>query len=237
MADGEYIAYCDQDDIWLPEKIEIYISEIKNQEALLICSDMYIIDSQGRQKSNSITKIRRHHVFRSGEGLAEQLLFSNFVTGCAMMIRSDIAKKAVPFCPYMVHDHYLALYSANQGRSGFINMPLINYRIHGNNQTSMMAGVKDKESYVTVRIELALQKMYWIKMNFACSNNLMQTIDQGIEWLVARKDNMEGIVRAKKIIWKHRHFSKLTSIFEIMAPLIPNGIFMVFINMKRRNII
>ena len=36
-----------------------------------------------------------------------------------MMIRAETAKAAVPFCPYMVHDQYLALWAALSGEIAF----------------------------------------------------------------------------------------------------------------------
>ena len=75
---------------------------------------MAIIDENGNQTADSITKVRRHHVFRSGEGLAPKLLISNFVTGCTTLIDANAAREAVPFCPYMVHDHYLAVWCATR---------------------------------------------------------------------------------------------------------------------------
>ena len=114
-AEGKYFAYCDQDDIWLPEKLAVLQNAIEKSGALLVCSDMYIIDGDGNRVAESITKVRRHHVFRSGTGLAPDMLISDFVTGCTMMIRSEVAKAAIPFCPDMVHDHFLALCAAAEG--------------------------------------------------------------------------------------------------------------------------
>ena len=103
--------------------------------ALLVCSDMYVMDGEGRVKADSITKVRRHHRFRSGSGLAKDLLFSNFVTGCTMLISASESKDAVPFCPYYIHDQYLALFCAEHGKVQSVLLPLIRYRIHCNNQT------------------------------------------------------------------------------------------------------
>ena len=99
-AEGEYFAYCDQDDVWLPEKLRVLQESIERERAQLVCSDMHIIDGDGCRVANSITKVRKHHVFRSGEDLAVKLLISNFVTGCTMLIRADTAKAAAPFCPF-----------------------------------------------------------------------------------------------------------------------------------------
>ena len=56
-----------------------------------------------------------------------------------MLVRAEAAKAAVPFCPYLVHDQYLALWCAEKGRIESVARPLIRYRIHGGNQTSSMS--------------------------------------------------------------------------------------------------
>lgn len=235
-ATGEYVAYCDQDDIWLPEKLDALYEAIVENEALLVCSDMYIIDENGKRVADSITKVRRHHIFKSGEGLASGLLFSNFVTGCTMLAKLNTAKAAMPFCPYMVHDHWLALFCAEQGKVISLSRNLIMYRIHSSNQTLMMAGVYDKKSYLQIRIVQYLSRMRWLKDHFQCSPNVRETITEGIEWLEARKSNMEHHGGAS-VIWKYRSFSVFTSLFEIVATYFPNKFFMSFITLKRKNLV
>ncbi len=236
-AEGEYFAYCDQDDVWLPEKLTVLQEIIEKERAELVCSDMYIIDGNGKQVADSITKVRKHHHLKTGSNLASELLTSNFVTGCTMMIHSDLAKEAIPFCPHMVHDHYLALYSATKGKIFSIRRPLIQYRIHGNNQTEMMAGVKDKESYLRIRIIELIKRFEWLKDRFSTERELLPEIRAAIRWANARKNNFEGNKKAKKIVFDYRRFSPLTSLFEIAFSGAPTGLFMFFIGLKRRNIV
>jgi len=233
-AEGNYFAYCDQDDVWLPGKLAILQQEIEKQNVLLVCSDMYIIDGWGRQVADSMTKVRRRHVFRSGEGLAEKLVFSNFVTGCTMLIKAEIAKAAMPFCPYMVHDHYLALFSANRGKIVTLSQALIKYRIHGGNQTEMLAGVTDKASYGRIRIDEALNKMLWLEENFSCDSNLKKIIVQGREWLQARQRNWYKQGGAATV-WRYRRFNKAVACFEIVMSKAPKCLFALAIKMKKKN--
>ncbi len=236
-AEGEYFAYCDQDDVWLPEKLAILQETMETDHAELVCSDMYIINETGKQLANSITKVRRHHKFKTGKDLAPKLLISNFVTGCTMLIRSDIAKEAIPFCPHMVHDHYLALFAATKGKIVSIQMPLIKYRIHKSNQTLMMAGVVDKKSYVRIRVYGLIYRLEWLKECFKEKRSLAQEIGTMLEWANARKDNFNGSRKARIVVLHYRRFSPLTSIFESVFSEAPEGIFMFFIKLKRRNIV
>lgn len=233
-AGGEYFAYCDQDDVWLPEKLAILQEEIERTGALLVCSDMFIIDGSGKQVADSITRIRRHHVFRSGGGLAPKLLFHNFVTGCTALARSMEAKAAVPFCPDMVHDHYLALWCAERGEVISVKKPLIRYRIHDNNQTLLLAGVHDKASYGIVRIHGMLERLCWLQKYFPCGENLSREINRGIDWVQAREDNWKHKGGREKV-WKYRQYSLLPALFELTAVNMPEGLFRFCIHIGRRN--
>ncbi|HWQ75636.1 MAG TPA: glycosyltransferase [Syntrophomonas sp.] len=237
LANGEYITYCDQDDVWHKDKIDIDSKALEHSDVALVFSDMNIIDTAGNKVADSITKVRRHHKFHSGKNLGSTLLFKNFVTGCTMMTRTFDAQSAVPFCPYMVHDHWLALYGSIKGEILFLRQSLVDYRIHESNQTLMLAGVTDKGSYVEIRIEEPLRKFLWLQKRFKADTELNKTISQAIEWMTARRDNFKIKGSNVRVIWKYRKFSKLTSLFEIAAPLIPEKLFLFFIGLARKNIV
>ena len=238
MANGVYVAYCDQDDVWLPEKIDKYVICLEAREkAGLVCSDMIIIDWQGKFKSDSITKVRKHHRFKEGHGLASYLLTSNFVTGCAMMIRAELARKAIPFCPYMVHDHWLALYTAYHAEIAYLNEPLICYRIHSENQTSMMAGVEDKLTYVKYRLIEPLARMEWLKDYYQQDDSQREIIQKAIVWYQARIGKYHNEKGKCALVWKFREFGLWASLFDLVAPHFPERIFQFIIRLKKKNII
>lgn len=233
-GEGDLFAYCDQDDEWLPEKLTVLQEEMARTGALLACSDMFVMDGNGKTVADSITKVRRHHVFRSGTGLAPKLLFSNFVTGCTMLVDARAAKAAVPFCPYLVHDQYLALWCAEQGRITPVMRPLICYRIHGGNQTVMMAGVTDKKSYGEVRIALTLTRFLWLREYFSCGAATCQVLEDGIVWAQARQQswNHQG---GGRMVWKYRKLNPLVSVAELCLKYVPEGLFMAAISLARGN--
>lgn len=235
-AEGTYFAYCDQDDVWLPEKLTVLQEEMERSGAQLVCSDMYIIDGDGEQIADSITKIRRRHRFRSGKDLAAGLLISNFATGCTVLVRAETAKDAVPFCPYMVHDHYLALAAAEKGEILSLPEPLIRYRTHGGNQTSLLAGVTDKESYGKIRIDLMLNRLLWLQKHFSGDEKTKIVIDNAVVWAKARQSNWDRR-GGKGTIWKYRKYSLLPSLFELFAPWFPESVFRFFLGAGKRNLI
>jgi glycosyltransferase involved in cell wall biosynthesis len=136
---GDYIAFCDQDDIWYPEKIDFLVNSIGDFS--VICSDAVIIDSAGNKISDSMFE-HTCRIFHK-KNQFKHLLFGNYVSGCTMLIKKDILKYATPF-PYWVHFHdwWLALVASQFGGIFFLDKPLIYYRIHSNNQTQ--TGIKEK---------------------------------------------------------------------------------------------
>ena len=234
-ADGEYFAYCDQDDVWLPEKLAVLQENLGASRALLVCSDMYVIDGKDRQIADSITKMRRRHKFHSGPGLAEGLLISNFVTGCTMLVQSTAVKAAVPFCPHMVHDHYIALSCAAAGEILSLPQPLIRYRIHGGNQTGLMAGVTGRKSYQKMRIDLPLEKFLWLESEFPYRESLKDELKQRRLWMEARQRHW-ATGKSKGAVWKYRQFSPISSLFEITMRWLPESAFLWIIQLSRKNI-
>lgn len=233
-AEGELFAYCDQDDIWLPEKLDILQREMDSTGALLVCSDMYVIDENGKKIADSITQVRRHHIFCSGSNLAKKLLFRNFVTGCTMLVKKDSAKKALPFCPFYIHDHYLALWCAEYGKIESVLKPLIFYRIHHGNQTLEMAGVKDRRTYQEARIDVVVKRMSWLKIHLPCSTELLSVIEKGLLWAEARQRNWEHKGGAFTVL-KYSRFSLIPSLFELAGAWMPEPVLMWFVNLKRKN--
>lgn len=138
IGDGEYFAYCDQDDIWERDKIELMVEKFDNKDVTLVCSDLSIIDENSKKTADSITQIRKRHVFKRGYNLAKDLLMSNFVTGCAMMVRKDTAQRSIPFEKTLIHDQWIAIFAALEGKIEYINKPLVRYRQHSNNQTGIL---------------------------------------------------------------------------------------------------
>lgn len=238
LAEGEYFAYCDQDDIWSSDKLTVLYSSLVRNSALLVCSDMYVINSSGKLMANSITKVRRHHVFRSGNDLLPVFLVSNFVTGCTMLIKASLAKQSIPFCPYMVHDHYLALYTSNKGEVLSLKDPLIYYRIHDNNQTLVMNGVTDKKSYYEKRIIVSKKKFQWLKDNIVCDNTVNSAcMSRALLWVMARDDwYQKRDLESFYGLWKLRDVKSSETFFEMISFLLPNFLFKFLIWMYKKNL-
>lgn len=238
MGNGEYFAYCDQDDIWREDKIALMMKKFSEEDVTLVCSDLSIIDENSKKTHESIRDIRKRIIYKSGYGLAKDLLISNFVTGCAMIVRKDIALKAIPFLNELVHDQWIAIIAAFNGKIEFVDERLVRYRQHSDNQTSILKDVYDKESYYEKRIDDFYNRYVAYKKRLASSEELRNYIENGIKWIKARENySIKVSLRDLKIMIKYRDFHKVSILIEIILPFIPNFIFKYIIKLAQKGML
>lgn len=150
---GEFIALCDQDDVWEAHKIERLLDAIGDCD--IAASDLSVIDGRGHEIAPSLTKYQGLFV-PSMEEQYRIVIFRNCFTGCAMLARRDIIMKSLPIPPKaMVHDWWFAVNAAAHNGVRYVDEPLVRYRQHGRNAI----GAKDRR---VVRIE-SLKKMFSVK--------------------------------------------------------------------------
>ena len=187
--------------------------------------------------ADSIVKIRRHHVFRSGTGLTDTLWYSNFASGCALIASAAQAKAAVPFNPFMYYDHYITLFCANEGKVVSLSEPLLLHREHGSNQSSVLQGVSDRESYYRIRVDRPTSAVIWLEERFPADEKLKRTLAQGREWLEARRDYSRGKRDSWRTIWRYRHLSIKASLLELAMPYLPSFVLQLCFWMSTNNLV
>ncbi len=130
----EFILLCDQDDVWLENKVEVLLKSIGNN--LLIHSDAQLVDSNLQSIASSLSA-KNKDVTRSS---FVELLLTNQVTGCTVMIRKELLEFALPIPDgtYM-HDYHLTLVAAYFKRIGYVHHALTKYRQHGGNVVGTIA--------------------------------------------------------------------------------------------------
>jgi glycosyltransferase involved in cell wall biosynthesis len=126
----EFVALCDQDDEWYPNKLAEGLARLTD-DVQLVYSDMRLVDRDGRVLADTYWSTRRNN-FSS----FETLLVANTVTGAASVFRRSLLKKALPFpsdTGTMFHDHWMACVSMVAGRLDYIDKPLYDYTQHAGN--------------------------------------------------------------------------------------------------------
>lgn len=229
MGSGDFYAYCDQDDIWEEHKISCLVKKIKSEKAIVCYSDLSVIDENDITISKSFKSFskRLQHVF--GEKKYGYFLRRNSITGCTMLIRSDVAKESLPFpeYKYYVHDHWLALFASCKGKIAYIEEPLVRYRIHSNNQigAKVMQGIYNKEDYIYKKLYLEREKLAYAQTRLTSFQNehLQKEILKTQKFIENRIEFFEKV--SVKSIWKlvrNINNDPLLVTFEILFRLLPD---------------
>lgn len=130
LCSGEFIALSDQDDIWLPEKIETLVNEIGDFS--LVYSDAGLIDQNGESLGETkIEKAQRELGLKPAKSFNEVLRYG--LQGCASLFKKDIVEKIIPFPQNITHDSWIGMVSSKINGIKFLDKPLIKYRLHLNN--------------------------------------------------------------------------------------------------------
>jgi glycosyltransferase involved in cell wall biosynthesis len=129
LAKGDYIAFSDQDDIWLPEKIAKLYAAIDGYS--LVYSDSKMIDENGNNLKENLSDLRHLHDITNSIGL----FFMNAVSGHTMLVKKEVMPYAFPTPPDYYHDWWIALQATNFNGVKYLNEPLTLYRRHDNTLT------------------------------------------------------------------------------------------------------
>ena len=128
LCEGEFIALCDQDDVWKADKISVLVSLLA--ENMLIHGDCELVGEDGRVVRGSWKRQLGSYV------RFENLLFANVVTGCTVLFRKELLGLALPFPHGLVyHDWWLAICAAKLDSITYTERCLVQYRQHGEQDT------------------------------------------------------------------------------------------------------
>lgn len=160
---NEIYMLSDQDDVWMPEKIEKTYEQLENEKADLAFSDLEVVDSKLETIYPSFNdfmklsrKIRRHIN-------TNQLNYLyNCVTGCTIMARKKWIDKILPLpvnSKYVLHDHWIGLMISLKGKLAYLPEKYIKYRQHEDNEVGT-----DKISHQFKRLEQVRELFIQVKL-------------------------------------------------------------------------
>jgi len=126
-AEAEYVAMCDQDDRWYPDKLQALEASVR-PGVKLVYSDMRVVTRAGEVRFDTYWSYRRNNHTNFGS-----LLMANTVTGAASLFARELLDYALPFPPRYeanYHDHWVALVAMALGEVAYIDRPLYDYVQH-----------------------------------------------------------------------------------------------------------
>jgi glycosyltransferase involved in cell wall biosynthesis len=178
LCAGNLIAFCDQDDVWQPHKLEMMVKHFEDPDVLLACHNVALVDERGRDLGETV-----HKIDRVGNSSFRDLLPFAYSHGFTQVLRREL----LPFSKYwihsadctrpgqpMAHDQFYVFIALLLGHVHYDETILALYRQHGQNATgnvvvhSPLASLREKfrdraEQYREIT-SLARNRLQLLKM-------------------------------------------------------------------------
>lgn len=207
-SEADYVMFADQDDVWLPQKIQVTLDKMRQMEQdygtnmpLLIHTDLAVVDAALRVINPSLFQMQNMDAARNK---LNNILVQNIVTGCTMMVNralldwvTEIPKHAI------MHDMWLALVASAFGQIGFVDQATMLYRQHGDNAN----GAKNVKT---------LQYFLWkLRCGQEIHQNLLKQYGQAGEFLECYQSKLSQ--EQKELLRAYSLFQDKTMIKKIIA--------------------
>lgn len=140
QSSSPYLMFADQDDKWLPCKVEMSLNQMKSMERqfgshlpLLVHTDLTVTDQNLKEISHSFCHYAGLNPIQTP---LNRLLSQNSITGCTMLMNRALIELALPVpAEAIMHDWWMALVAACFGQIQYVNQPTLFYRQHCSNDT------------------------------------------------------------------------------------------------------
>ena len=212
----EYIAFSDQDDIWLPDKLIQHINLIKDSSDLpaLSHSNSMVLKNGKTSKKKSVCQ---DHTFY-------QLSWQNCVQGCTIMLNSKAQQllNGMPQNFVLAHDWWAAQVISLYGKIFFNEKTDLFYRIHATNEVglpgtlkrirkslSRTSGTLSKQAleirehevhgYSSKIIEVDAMRIYWAQIS---SGSKLLRLKIALTGKKARKSSLEDLWRRIILVFR-----------------------------------
>ena len=153
LCHGDYIALCDQDDVWMPNHLETLLSIIGNK--MIACGNADLIDSEGERFGLTLKEMEAfdYEYIEDVQKAYSLVYFRSPYQGASMLIKKEFLKIALPIPEDIgYHDSWFSMLSCFYGGMAYTDAIVNKYRMHGNNATGMR--IKRKSKFKTFVYQL-----------------------------------------------------------------------------------
>lgn len=206
---NDYVMFCDQDDVWNKDKIEITFKKMREAEnennriPVLVHSDLKVADCNLKTLHKSFVK---YQGLNPNYNTINKLVVQNNVTGCTVMINKFLVDLLTAETEgALMHDWWLALVAGSFGKIAFCPEQLVLYRQHGNNQ---LGAVNNRSAKGVLHI---------ITKSAETKKRVMSTYIQAEQFYKLYKDKLCGDINEILKIYISMHKkSKLKRIYYLL---------------------
>lgn len=188
LCQGDYIALCDQDDIWYPNHLEVLYNQIGNHSLSIGNSDIVNINNTYLNKRMSDTDGIHFIPEDTKLFLFREFFYANPFQGASMLLKKDFALRCIPI-PNEVHYHdtWISICACFEDGLIYTYTPITRYRQHGRNVTINnhrehgLTTIEICLDYVKKGINTIFNKHHSSTDRFAMDKCLLErfTIEQG----------------------------------------------------------
>jgi glycosyltransferase involved in cell wall biosynthesis len=144
VSSGEFVALCDADDVWLPNKLQIQMGCFRtNPELGLVHSDSSIIDGDGALTGHKFSSLLHRKGQPKSGNLFEVLCERNFLCVPTVILRREAIEYAGGFEESLrsLEDWVCWTKVSRKFPFEYVEEPLVHYRIHGAGLSSNPKGM------------------------------------------------------------------------------------------------
>lgn len=158
-VDADYYMFCDQDDVWLPEKIAHTLQKMQDAEQsapntpIVAFGDATVVDEHLNTLHPSF---QRQSGYRTDALDLAHIMMENKLIGCTVLFNATLKNLISEISPAIrMHDWWIALIAASMGQIVYLDEPLLLYRQH----TGNVVGGSSRSHYIKSRLaHLAKQR-------------------------------------------------------------------------------
>jgi glycosyltransferase involved in cell wall biosynthesis len=193
------IALSDQDDIWVPHKLENLNRYLGN--SIAVYSDSILVDENGNSSGKKMSDIKNQLSYNN----CLMYTIGAWAPGHAMLFRKELVEKCQPFPTIVTHDFWLGFVAACNGGIMYLNEVLVQYRQHAANAIGANTHqAKKQKPSVEKKISIARQRMQLLYEK--CPASLTEQ-KQVLHILATTYQKNDLVSRWKRMIsfFKHRN--------------------------------
>ena len=198
---GEYIAPCDQDDTWHPDKISLMVQAM-GAYPMLYCDSELVgnkLQSLGKKMSDK----------KNLATYTNCLVFAtdNCIAGHATLLKKSVFIAAAPFPVQVPHDWWLPYVSTFYGGIKYLDIPLVKYRQHADNFIGAVKINKTKKT-ISERIQKKKKEQQLIKQR------VQLFYEKCPDGLVEEKTTIQKLIKSYSSISVVNNFNRVKLFFK-----------------------